>query len=296
MSVAPELFPRLTARWPEICRPDVVVVDVTAATEAFWLSEQVYWGVEDLPNIAPPFQAFFLESGTPQQFYGDRPDGSTGLIDWKTEICHGRFGLLVESCEGERKDAVERWFIENNCVGTFDPEARWLLMASLFLDKHDMLISAIWVKPDGSANCVMHIPSRTGLSAMGFDGMNSAAPHLFLYTISLLLGVAFMHCKNVVVHEGKYTRPERRRAEREQRQLPKFYTLDIDPMKRVLRTEGRQDTEGLRRALHICRGHFATYTTEKPLFGKHVGTYWVPQHVRGSAEFGAIQKEYRVNV
>ena len=74
----------------------------------------------------------------------------------------------------------------------------------------------------------------------------------------------------------------------------RFKTLDIRPMRKVLEDEGQAATVGLQRALHICRGHFATYSPDKPLFGKHAGTFWVPAHVRGNAERGVVAKDYRV--
>lgn len=51
---------------------------------------------------------------------------------------------------------------------------------------------------------------------------------------------------------------------------------------------------GLRKALHLVRGHFATYTPDKPLFGRITGTVWKPSHVRGDAAEGIVAKDYRV--
>lgn len=46
---------------------------------------------------------------------------------------------------------------------------------------------------------------------------------------------------------------------------------------------------------HICRGHFKTYTEEKPLFGSITGTYWWANQVRGSKERGEVKKRYQVS-
>ncbi len=67
-------------------------------------------------------------------------------------------------------------------------------------------------------------------------------------------------------------------------------------MKEVLRREGGSETNGLKKALHICRGHFATYSPEHPLFGKFTGTFWKPAHVRGSQEHGIVVKDYVIKV
>ena len=42
----------------------------------------------------------------------------------------------------------------------------------------------------------------------------------------------------------------------------------------------------VRTRLHAVRGHFATYTSEAPLFVKLVGTYWRPWHLSGNPERG----------
>lgn len=112
-----------------------------------------------------------------------------------------------------------------------------------------------------------------------------------------MLAIAFAHCKNVGLEEVEPS-PKLQKARQRRKKTPliKYYTLTIDPMKRVLRTEGGSEEVGLKRALHICRGHFANYSEDKPLFGKLSGRFWIPAHVRGSKDAGIIQKDYKVKV
>lgn len=107
------------------------------------------------------------------------------------------------------------------------------------------------------------------------------------------MAMSFMHCKNVRQIEAKDDRGEQFHK---QHKVPRFRyrTLVIDPMKEVLRTEGGLEANGLKKALHICRGHFATYSNDKPLFGKYNGTFWKPDHVRGNKESGVVRKDYDV--
>lgn len=112
-----------------------------------------------------------------------------------------------------------------------------------------------------------------------------------------LLTISFLHCRNVLLQEVRPPRrplsnQQRRRGERARTPLS-YHVLDIRPMREVLRTQGQQERVGTRRALHICRGHFAHYR-ERGLFGKYRGTFWRPQHVRGDAEQGVRVKDYRV--
>jgi hypothetical protein len=105
-----------------------------------------------------------------------------------------------------------------------------------------------------------------------------------------------MNCKNVVVAPNEPDRHlNRERRKHGLKPFLRYHTINIEPMKRVLRTEGNIESVGLKRALHIVRGHFSTYTEEKPLFGKVAGTFWIPSHVRGSTEEGIVVSNYQVN-
>ena len=130
-----------------------------------------------------------------------------------------------------------------------------------------------------------------------------------------LLTLSFLHCKNVelkTVEESEVSEesrsPHRKAAKKarqrqtavrdqrpvQERPIITYHVLDVEPMKQVLRAEGQADQQGLKRAMHICRGHFAHYEQGKGLFGKYHGTYWREQHIRGSAERGVSIKDYRI--
>ncbi|NBQ49110.1 MAG: hypothetical protein EBY40_00170 [Marivivens sp.] len=48
------------------------------------------------------------------------------------------------------------------------------------------------------------------------------------------------------------------------------------------------------RPFHAVRAHYATYTKDKPLFGKYVGRFYVPAHFRGKPENGFVTKDYHI--
>ena len=109
------------------------------------------------------------------------------------------------------------------------------------------------------------------------------------------LALTFAHCKNVALQDH-HTPPKvaKKRAKAGKPIGTTYKTLLIDPMKETLRTEGGIEKNGLKKALHICRGHFATYTEDKPLFGKITGTFWKPMHVRGNKKRGEVKKDYAI--
>jgi hypothetical protein len=71
--------------------------------------------------------------------------------------------------------------------------------------------------------------------------------------------------------------------------------LKVTPMNKVNANDyDSDDGDSIDKALHIVRGHFATYTAEQPMFGKYVGTFWKEAHLRGNAEKGVVVKDYEV--
>ena len=109
------------------------------------------------------------------------------------------------------------------------------------------------------------------------------------------LTTSFMHCRNV--SETTVTPPPKlAKKHRKKHGVPlvQYRTINIDPMRQVLQSEGRAQETGIKKALHICRGHFRTYTMDKPLFGKVAGTFFVPMHVRGNASEGIVIQDYVV--
>jgi ribosomal protein S14 len=106
-----------------------------------------------------------------------------------------------------------------------------------------------------------------------------------------------MHCRNIAINVVAPP-PKLAKAARKRHGVPlvRFRTINIEPMRQVLRTEGRSHETGIKRALHICRGHFRTYSEEKPLFGRVSGTFFIPAHARGSASEGVVVPQYAVDV
>lgn len=133
-------------------------------------------------------------------------------------------------------------------------------------------------------------PSRTART-MGLDDANGVAT---VYASVILTSLAFMNCKNVEVRPRHLPRKVKRARERKGRPVVEFHHIEIDPMRRVLRDEGSAEKTGITRAFHLCRGHFRTYTPDRPLFGKVTGTFWVPMHVKGNKAVGRIEKDYSV--
>jgi hypothetical protein len=76
-----------------------------------------------------------------------------------------------------------------------------------------------------------------------------------------------------------------------------YKVLDIKiPEKRLGYDEIiKEKNKIIKKRYHSVRGHKKTYTADKPLFGKYVGTIEVPEHNRGDKNLGTIEKEYKIS-
>lgn len=117
----------------------------------------------------------------------------------------------------------------------------------------------------------------------------------FLERITLWT-LAFMNCKNAVLEAVEPNAAEnKRRAKHGKLPLMRYHVLKINPF------GGRSDNEAQggthdSPALHIRRGHFATYTDDAPLFGKYVGTYWKDQTLVGRKSNHVVVKDYEIDL
>lgn len=106
----------------------------------------------------------------------------------------------------------------------------------------------------------------------------------------LCFAFTFANCKNSELVDSTCELKPRDKIERRLK-LPSFkrYTLKIDG-RSATRTDGNANLDAP--AYHLCRGHFATYTPDRPLFGRLSGRFWIPAHTRGKKSSGEISKDY----
>lgn len=117
-----------------------------------------------------------------------------------------------------------------------------------------------------------------------------------------LVAVGFSHLKNVEIVEAPELPYKVRRKQELKlgKPLIQFKELVIDPMATQRRVVGDRILEEERKRLlsrHIVRGHIATYTEDRPRFGRAkdgVGSFWISPHLRGSDEVGTVYKDYKV--
>lgn len=114
------------------------------------------------------------------------------------------------------------------------------------------------------------------------------------YPSVALMTFALMHCKNIALNEVK---PKDKQSHIFNKQYGKplvsYWTLMIQSTLKANKDNVAAPYQGLM-PLHLRRGHFATYTDDKPLFGKYVGTFWKEATMVGELSNGVVIKDYKV--
>lgn len=112
----------------------------------------------------------------------------------------------------------------------------------------------------------------------------------------LLLAHSLLSCRNVSTEEHRHPEAVRRAFRRRHggRDRVVYKTLTITPAGGTKGSEERISLGAGQSALHLVRGHFKTFTPDRPLFGSSVGTWWWSPSVRGTAEAGTVAKDYRI--
>lgn len=255
------------------------VFDITNVAEYFYLSGDEYDDAKAFPNIIPPFPSCWMEFDYPTHRMSPR-----GTIERTTDKAPKKMGTIVDA---DRTD--DGWSITLTFIWGYD-ETIQVMQSWTISETADH---------DGNATQSETISSSDpNITDEQVTEICSVARGLYG---PVFLALSFLHCKNVIVTDQSGIYPSRQARREAQRRndppLVTYKTLQIEPMKKVLATEGGIATNGMKKALHICRGHFAEYGDEYgkgKLFGKYEGRFWMPAHVRGSAESGEVIKDYNV--
>lgn len=261
---------------------EVIVADNVAD---YWFArkEDCHWE-KDFPCIAPPFPRFFVEFKIPNGWTLGNTFRSVGFATQAWDM----------TCEPDKRQFLR------NALGKLpirESDVRWVfrsfvIAASKRLGTVSVFFRQAYFSFVGESGAMLS-PPHVRIGDRDLDALEEEITAAF-YVLGLT--ISLMHCKNIVAEKVAPTDEEKERHAKGGNKLPlcKYRVLHIEPMKEVLRTEGNVEANGIKKALHICRGHFADYT-EKGLFGKYFGRFWVPQHVRGASSRGVVVKDYAIS-
>lgn len=153
-------------------------------------------------------------------------------------------------------------------------------------------------------------PTNSGIEA-GKVSDHYAITQGWQVVLPALLTLSFLHTpKSTKDREGYHdlipspepnARQARKYLERNFVPMVKWHTLDISPLRRAVREAHGggfpKDWKSLTKALHVVRGHTATYMPNTYFGKKHDRpiTVFRPSYKRGDVRAGVVQKEYRVD-
>jgi len=101
-----------------------------------------------------------------------------------------------------------------------------------------------------------------------------------------------LSCKNIGTEQhDPPLRLNRKRQKSGKQPLFTYHTLVLKPVGKRQESIPKHLWEN---RIHLQRGHFKTYTAEKPLFGHITGRFWWQPHVRGRNKEGIVMKDYVV--
>jgi len=294
----------------------------------FALTDQEVWDVEHFPNVAPPFPTFWIESKKPSKIVTEvessplpwQPPRETGIR--RPERWGVLFNVvpkesLLPSPDPDSPLYASIYTLEH--LGLF----KWVVHSLLFLDMGDDRMmgdkgvspSWAWTLPITSEGKIHTLfdqtlqetvagfsysirPEITNLVKYGgTEGRaryKSARAEAHAYFHPLLLTLTFLHCKNVNTVLQQPDRKLVRRRAKEGKTLSSYRVLDIKPIQRMIADARQPGETGIQHALHRCRAHFKTYTEDRPLLGRAVGTYFWNDQLRGKSSRGTRSKDYNV--
>ena len=286
--------PRLEKAWITYAKmlmdvasdPALPVLLIDNVAEYFYSgTDQEYWDVgKDFPNIAPPFPAFWVEWRMVPKIRST--DGDVDLSGWLPQ--GGRVGQYFRAVDP--KDVSGQNIPENT---------RWIYWCDMWVDYRRSAVTAdgphgaMWICVDAEGRAIGNPWLQSYAEKSGEDLLKS----LMSWYNPALLAISFLHCQNVALVDNPVPAKLAKRYRERHGITPTAYkTLTIEPLKAILRKEGRSDQVGMQKALHICRGHFRDYREGRGLFGKYHKLVWTPSVVRGTKGKAAPPREIEVKL
>lgn len=244
----------------------------------------------DFPNVAPPYPVMWMEH-KPPKYVMERPSVSGKLSRNPEEL------KLMDKMPMQLTDTQGRCSPTGVLILSRDTGTGWESEYYVFIEHHDGTIIAPWgmeqIVSDKQGKPLYTNPMTFGERVIDEHDQEFHATQLMC--VPFMLAVSFLHCKNVtLINNEPSAALNKKYRKKTNKNLITYKTLEIEPMRKVLRTEGKMDTHGIQHALHLCRGHFKHFE-DKGLFGKYKGMYWWESHVRGTDRERLVEKEYSVN-
>lgn len=245
-------------------------------------------GLDHMPSLMPPFEVTWVEArfGRHIRFGMLYMKGSNVLPEVCVDASHVAVCLLFVQKRGGRVYGPEIQIdVPLDDRGYFMPEES-TRMGIAMTDNRPASILRYGDNPKGYSVSMKDWSNDPDNREPGYEAIKA-----------LLFSVGMMNCSNVgTVMVEPAAKLSKKREKRFGLPLIRYRVIQVKPhlTSRGAKHSAEGETVGESTPLHICRGHFKTYEEDRPLLGKHSGTFWWKSQVRGSKAAGEIIHEYEV--
>lgn len=299
---------RLVDKWmihnkkhhPEATEQPPVSFVVDNIARDYYHDERDEFEASDFPYAIPPWDYCFVEWNEPRTVRVGGCVYPTQMSAAGSQVT--QIGAIVFSYGSKQGCLGTARLLESSCAKSdgFDEfihkakNSDRVFVARIYSELLGRFVDweiAIFVFTDKNGLASVNISVGDGLKRGHTNEQKSAIINM---TVSVyhVLGFAFTfaNCKNTEkVDSTNELQPTAKVMRRLGLPSIKRYTLKIDGA-----STARKDASGIGSppSYHLCRGHFANYTPERPLFGRMTGKFWIPAHTKGSRKSGFIDKGY----
>lgn len=301
-----------------------VFFDSNIASKLYWLGRQEYYDLRhDFGPIMPPYDDLWMEWSVPSRIqiegqWHERPDATSSPLatpnDFAAHVCT----LDVDLTKTDEHDVrrMLNMFRERGQVKVEPTAKDYQHLAKLYrrvkVSTHREIKVQMYTKSLGKVlvypvQKIIRVDKKTGR----FDGVPlDLVPKSFLEEYgsspnatkdlveladynTVWLALQLVNCRNVTTKSigSVFARSgaQKRRGE----PVVKYQTIVLPGSQTGHHSMGRRLKQDVL-ALHKVRGHFKTFTVERPLLGQHVGTYWWGWQVRGNPDNGVVISDYQL--
>lgn len=321
MKLLEEHYKAITGKIHPSILKDLLPMEITPAAKWFLAeSDKEHWEyTDDFPCIVPPSPLTWLEYEAPDRI----SSSERTVINSVLRRC-GCLALTLEvqpearpralsddlllpymqSLDGESRKGID-WAGDRSLRQSYIEKAqeaallpRWITIWNIVLMLHTgelvtLGLYGLYLDEQGRViaglnACITAMPASFYEDAPAdYDVFSDALP--FMFALSLT------HCRNVTMSDMAVPAAVAKKRAKKGTVSLTFKVLDIKPMRQKLARPTKGGSSDTKNAMHFVRGHMKHFSAEKPLFGKHTGTYWWNLSVRGDEAVGTASKEYQVH-
>jgi hypothetical protein len=257
--------------------------DINTASELYWQGRQDYYSLnEDFGSMLPPYDKVWMEWTLPKRVLakGGHWMELESPYSWAANInsyAHGDSRIMDVNLFVSSPTAM----VAPNFDGEIVPGVVSIpITASLHLDGKTGLVKDIY---DYAPADAVEKDSKT------YDFIRDE-----LYDKNVVwMALQLMNCKNISTRPLGSVFSRSSAQKRKGEPTVKYQTIVLPGSQTGHHSTGRRPKQDVL-ALHKVRGHFKTFTPERPLLGRHVGTYWWGWQVRGNPENGVVISDYQL--